>query len=455
MSSLRPNLNQISGLFGSAAGSGFPGVRIPSGINPLINPAQPMSLEELEGRSGPSPIDQSGPPPEIQLKLLNLSKQRNEFEQKNKLQNMMLLGGAGKAGHPVPHPGSHMHEGIMHGGLPFNNASARRAAAQMPPPFLDSRSLEPATNQMRGKGSNPPMHGKPVGMHDKSGIYNYLMADRKTRMLTPTEQKFIEKYEMEVQMAIDQNLNHFGRLPDDVPVPRGMGQQPAFQSNLSLERQKQVFDEKLRQQSGLDGRGNSGQGNGGPEQPSSANQKFNQFTPTSVMRKMVRTREDGGNGTERERNSRSQKITALEYTGVTRVPKQNPDAARKLSGGNGNGGLKGGQPVGMRSLPGAPQVNYIPSGMINPRANPGQSTMGAIPNQQMMFQQLLMQRQMAQSRQAPPPTLPVDPFLAQHQRKHARAPGSGMNPGDKTPTDENIHIQKLLNANRQQYPDFG
>ena len=456
-----PHMPNIRGPVNHIPAALLPGA-IPSGIpvaRALLNPAQPMSLEELEGRGGPSPMSQhdNQPPPDIQMKLLNLSKQRNDFEAKS-IQRMMLLqqtkprlpGGLG-SGPGDPFGGGGGGARGMHGRGPPGPA----------PPFLDSRALEMPQNPLARirKPVEMPQQ-KSIQSGEKSNIYKYLIDQRKQRNLTPSEEAFIEKYlqEMEIQkLLIDQNLN-IGRMSDHDRMGPG---QTGFPSNLSanLERQKQMFDEKLRQQGGgMERPSNGPSGPGSNHDPPQKPNQFtvNQFTPTSVMRKMVRKMEDGSNGSERQ-NHRSQKITPLEYTGVTRVPKGG-DVTRKLSGNGGNIGKPGQPPVGMRSLPGAPQVIFPPANMLRP----GQPIANIPANhQQLMFQQLMMQQQQIagvqqrHQQQPPPPTLPTDPFLQQRkQQSHRAAQQSGMT--DKSTTDENIHIQKLLTPNRpRQYPDFG
>ena len=438
----------------------------------FINPAQPMRLEELEGRGGPSPISphDNQPPPDIQMKLLNLSKQREKFEAKNNIQRMMNLGGQKptqeeqqqrqrqQQQQQQQQQQAHLALQSVQNPFPMPGAPRGRGAA---PPFLDSRSLEMPQNpiqQLQRKQPEIIPQQPHVQSHEKRNIYRYLNNERKSRKLTPSEDKFIDKYqqEMEIQLLIDQNLN-FGR-----PVADHQRMEPSFPGGLSLERQKQLFEQKLSHQSGLEQQRGGGQNgpSGGQEPAQKAPAFMNQFTPTSVMRKMVRTREDGTNGAERP-SHRSQKITPLEYTGVTRVPKSGQtnqsEAARKLSGGNGGQGqsiVKAAQQVGMRTLPGAPQVNFPPAMMMRP----GQP-IANIPNQQMMFQQLIMRQQIAQGaqrqqQQQPPPPQPLqsDPFLHQRKQQSAR-----MTVEPKTtPTDENIHIHKLLTPNRpRQFPDFG
>merc|ERR1712142_710271 len=52
---------------------------------------QIISLEELEGRaSGPSPSG-NDPRPDVKAKLLNLTRQKSDFEAKSNMQRMMLL----------------------------------------------------------------------------------------------------------------------------------------------------------------------------------------------------------------------------------------------------------------------------------------------------------------------------------------------------------------------------
>ena len=411
----------------------FPG--LPPG-GPGMPPGQPMSLEELEGRGQSPPSGPQEPPaanPEVQMKLqelqmklagnLNLSKQRSEFEQKNR-QRMMMLQQQGGPGGPKGPKLTNMPPGnpLLGGpGGPFGQFAGPGGPRQ---PFLDSRALEqqpPVIQVQPRKPENPQAN-------QRKEIFNYLNSERKNRKLTPTEANFIEQYTREVEiqsMIMDQNLN-FGRGGPSGEEGRrpGMG----FPGQLSLDRQKQQFDEKFRQQQ-----------NGQPEGPPQKSNSFNQFTPTSVMRKMVRTREDGGP----DRPQRSQKITPLEYTGVTRVPKSSSqDMARKISGNGIGPGPKPG--MGMRSIPGAPQVMFQP--MRGPSGAPMPANL--VPNQALLQQMVLQNRFQGRGPPQGPPG--VDPFL--HQRKQAQA-GRPNHPMDKS--DENI-LHKLLTPNRPgQFPDFG
>ena len=407
----------------------FPG--LPPG-GPGMPPGQPMSLEELEGRGNSPPGGPQEQPPanlemkfqELQMKLaggnLNLSKQRSEFEQKNR-QRMMMLQQQGAPGpQKGPKIGNIPGNPLLAGpGGPFGQFTGPGGPRQ---PFLDSRSLEqqpPVIPVQTRKPENPQAN-------QRKEIFNYLTSERKNRKLTPTEANFIEQYTREVEiqsMIMDQNLN-FGRGGPSGEEGRrpGMG----FPGQLSLDRQKQQFDEKFRQQQ-------NGQSDGAPQKPNS----FNQFTPTSVMRKMVRTREDGSS----DRPQRSQKITPLEYTGVTRVPKSSSqDMARKLPG-NGLGPKPG---MGMRSIPGAPQVMFQP--MRGPNGAPMPANL--VPNQALLQQMVLQNRFQGRGPPQGPPG--VDPFL--HQRKQPQA-SRPNHPIEKS--DENI-IHKLLTPNRPgQFPDFG
>merc|ERR1719215_2386558 len=186
-------------------------------------------------------------------------------------------------------------------------------------------------------------------------VASYLAAEEKNRNLTPTEANFMKQFRAEqnglfgsgARTMIDQNLNQLnfsrdGRDNHNHSHNRGQNNQ-----NLDFNRQKESFEEKLRQQSSL--------GSSGPPHPEVP--KFNQFTPTSVMRKMVHRK-----GDEPERPHRNPKITPLEHTGVVRVPK----GERKLS----NGGVPGSKIAAinpqMRSMGNVPPVIYSQQQRSNP-----------------------------------------------------------------------------------------
>ena len=175
------------------------------------------------------------------------------------------------------------------------------------------------------------------------------MGEKRHRTLTPSEEKFLEKNtpqqaelmsqmalhdEIQKQMAMmDPRNSRSGGGAAGPPLVNGLGareleahqqrqaeqqrqqqqQQRQYQEQqkgISLERQKAQFEEFGRQQQ-----------KGGDKSVSSS--FTTHFTPTSVMRKMVRKAGD------EEGRGGARKITPLEHTGVVRVPKGGQDHLRQ------------------------------------------------------------------------------------------------------------------------------
>ena len=211
---------------------------------------------------------------------------------------------------------------------------------------------------------------------------------------------------------IDQNLNQLNLGRDNRDHPRSS-------QNLDFNRQKESFEEKLRQQSSI--------GSSGPPHPEQV-PKFNQFTPTSVMRKMVhRKGDEPGDG----RPHRNPKITPLEHTGVVRVPKGATE--RKLSNG-GVSGNKGTAQGAMRNMTNAPPVIYTQQ--QQQRGAPPPVINSSAPNSSSSTQMLFHQRGLIPSQ--------------------IRAPASQQ--GSSGNNDDNTMIHRLLQqqpqANRA-FPEFG
>ena len=305
-----------------------PGGVMGGGVPPPSGPPpghQIISLEELEGRaSGPSPSG-SDPRPDVKAKLLNLTRQKSDFEAKSNMQRMMLLQHQ-KPAPPMVYPKAVPNSFGLGDGLRLGNGMGMPGAPQ------------------------PPTQG------DKQAeIYEYLMNEKMRRRLTPSEEKFLEKHsqqalqeEIKMKMAMMDprgpgpagphgpgpaqslrgppgvvHMNHQNGI-DHGPLGHNQGPPPQSHSQqghgpppqnrnkgISLERQKAQFDHFSAK-------------NG--EKGSS----LTTFMPTSVMRKIaVKNRDDGSSdpsGAGRSSGGpggpgRHGKITPLEHTGVLRVPK--------------------------------------------------------------------------------------------------------------------------------------
>merc|ERR1711917_152821 len=89
-----PNMPRVMPVRPPPPPMGHPPGGVMGGVPPPSGPPpghQIISLEELEGRaSGPSPSG-SDPRPDVKAKLLNLTRQKSDFEAKSNMQRMMLL----------------------------------------------------------------------------------------------------------------------------------------------------------------------------------------------------------------------------------------------------------------------------------------------------------------------------------------------------------------------------
>ena len=319
-----PNMPRVMPVRPPPPPMGHPPGGVMGGVPPPSGPPpghQIISLEELEGRaSGPSPSG-SDPRPDVKAKLLNLTRQKSDFEAKSNMQRMMLLQHQ-KPAPPMVYPKAVPNSFGLGDGLRLGNGMG------MP-------------------GQQPPTQG------DKQAeIYEYLMNEKMRRRLTPSEEKFLEKHsqqalqeEIKMKMAMMDprgpgagphgpgpaqslrgppgvvHINHqngidhgpLGHNQGPPPQHPQQGHGPPPQSRnkgISLERQKAQFDHFSAK-------------NG--EKGSS----LTAFMPTSVMRKMVKNRDDGSSdpsGAGRSGSGpggpgRHGKITPLEHTGVLRVPK--------------------------------------------------------------------------------------------------------------------------------------
>ena len=290
------------------------------GPRPGLPPGQVISVEELEGRAptAPSPTGGDVPRPDVQAKILNLTRQKSDFEQKqnanaNMRERMMLLQHQ-KPAPPMVYP-QQLPRG--QGPAPFDMSG--------PPPMANRHGLNGHPT-----GPPPPLPPAPIneaqqaGQPSKERIFEYLVNEKRHRILTPTEEKFLDKFQQQqreehrAQMALREEITKKmmdPRLQDHIRGPPMNGMDHRQQSHqqhqahlnksISLERQKAQFDEY--------GRGPKMSGSDGKVSALAA------FTPTSVMRKMVRNRDDGPERTGSAQNR--PKITPLEHTGVLRVPK--------------------------------------------------------------------------------------------------------------------------------------
>ena len=308
--------------------------------------AQVMSLEELE-RGVTTPESQPpAPAPEVKAMLLNLTRQKSDFEQKNNMQRMMLLQQPKQPppiGQPPPPPPP-MSQPNQIPGYP---------ALNRPNSFgIGEPGLGGGARAINGLAGIPPMPQQPPpqqrNIQERERIYAYLMGEKRHRNLTPTEEKFLEKNapppppqadraaelmsqialhdEIQKQMAMIDPRNQRNPAPQMV---NGLGareleahqqrqaeaqrrqQQQQYQEHqkgISLERQKAQFDDHRHQQKNND---------------KSVSSFTTHFTPTSVMRKMVRKAGD------EEGRGGARKITPLEHTGVVRVPKSSQDLRNK------------------------------------------------------------------------------------------------------------------------------
>ena len=324
---------------------------------PMAPPAQVMSLEELErGVNQATPETTNAPAPEVKAMLLNLTRQKSDFEQKNNIQRMMLLQQPKQAqqqpppiGQPPPPPPQQQQQppissqypnlGIRApnsfglGGEPLGGGARAINGLVGIPPMQQQQQAPPPPPQQRNHNSQ-----------ERERIYAYLMGEKRHRNLTPSEEKFLEKNapqqqqqqqasataELMSQMALHDEIQKQMAMMDPrnnqrqqtAPPPQmvnGLGareleahqqrqaeaqrrqQYQEHQKGISLERQKAQFEEFGRHQKNNNDK--------------SVSSFTTHFTPTSVMRKMVRkTGDEDGRGGQR-------KITPLEHTGVVRVPK--------------------------------------------------------------------------------------------------------------------------------------
>lgn len=398
-------------------GVGMPHHMLPGVANPPPNPVSNLgggmpslgggmpprgfiSVEELEGpRRNASPGGDNQPAPDVKMKLMNL---RNDFEQKNSVTRMMLLN-QGTQGPTIQYQAPNI---------------SNLSRVQQPPP---------SQQQQMHQQMHPRQMDARAALDQRQRVFRYLSEQEKVRQLTPSEETFIKQYRAELgggpfggRPLMDQNLNP----RDDISNRQNQ--------NLDFNRQKQSFEEKLRQQSV----------SMGPPHPSEqVSKSFNQFTPTSVMRKMVHRK--GDEGINDGRPHRNPKITPLEHTGVVRVPKGHPSERKLSNGGSTMPTMQMGAPKQvlhqapqqqqLRSLPGAPQVLF-------PQSQP---------NLHLLNQSIGLRPPVSGGsiNSAPPPT---SAQLLFHQRL---IPAQIRQPKQD---DQNQLIHKLLQPQaRRAFPDFG
>ena len=323
---------------------------------------QVMSLEELERGVTAVPESANAPAPEVKAMLLNLTRQKSDFEQKNNMQRMMLLQQPNKQQQQpptvVPPPPVT---------VPPTTSQPNQYPPQLAPRTPNSFGLNeplgggarainglvglPQMQQQQAPPPQPPPQQQQQQQRqqhnsaERERIYAYLIGEKRQRNLTPSEERFLEKNapppqqatelmsqmalhdEIQKQMAMMDPRNSQRQLQQQPPPPQmvnGLGareleahqqrqaeaqrrqqqQQQQYQDHqkgISLERQKAQFERFEKS--------NGDKGGAGSVSSFTTN-----FTPTSVMRKMVRkTGDDDGRG--------QRKITPLEHTGVVRVPK--------------------------------------------------------------------------------------------------------------------------------------
>ena len=325
---------------------------------PMAPPAQVMSLEELErGVNQTTPEATNAPAPEVKAMLLNLTRQKSDFEQKNNIQRMMLLQQPKQQqqqqpppiGQPPPPPSQQQQQQPIPSQYPNLGIRAPNSFGLGGEPGLGGGAINglvgipPMQQQQQQPPPPPPPQQRNHNSQERERIYAYLMGEKRHRNLTPSEEKFLEKNappppqqqasataelmsqmalhdEIQKQMAMmDPRNSRQQQAPPPPQIVNGLGareleahqqrqaeaqrrqQYQEHQKGISLERQKAQFEEFGRHQKNNNDK--------------SVSSFTTHFTPTSVMRKMVRkTGDEDGRGGQR-------KITPLEHTGVVRVPK--------------------------------------------------------------------------------------------------------------------------------------